>query len=59
MKKRWHLYINDIFEGYAPNRCKARGWATFGGTVVSEEKNLIIVIRGNDRYKAEYKKMEV
>lgn len=23
--KKWHIYHNNIFEGYAPNRAKARG----------------------------------
>lgn len=45
--KRWFLYNNDIFIGYAPNRAKARAWvsehqARFSFEI-KESKNMLLL----------------
>ncbi len=60
-RKRWMRYINDIFDGYAPNREKARRWCCNNiGTsmLMADHKRLIIVVQHNNTYKAEYKQID-
>lgn len=58
--RKWFLYCNDVFEGYAPNRAKARGWCL--GNKVEwhlqidvDKPRLVIAVRDHNVYKAEYK----
>ena len=60
--RRWFLYTNDFFEGYAPNRLKARSWclgySQAGKTIdefTSGSYKQLKCIREGIVYKAEYK----
>lgn len=62
MTKKWHLYHNDVFEGYAPNSAKARAWCTFytAGTtpIFIENKHCFYGARGSTRREAIYKNVD-
>ena len=57
--KKWHLFINNVFEGYAPNRAKARSWVC-GGTnrlMLLDDRARISTRRNGQMYEAIYKEV--